>query len=227
MKLLIVEDHPSLRDLLARHLRRSGFVVDAAEDGKAALAMLELSQYDAMLLDLGLPDMDGLQLLSLRSRSRNPHLPCLILTARDALHSRIAGLDAGADDYLLKPFEMGELEARLRAVLRRAGPRPDTRLYIGNLSFCEQHRDVQVDARPLVLPKRELALLEELLRSAPRVVVKDHLEERLYALDQAVTPNAIEAAVSRLRRKLAKAGADASIETLRGLGYRLTQRQAI
>ncbi|MFP3366853.1 DNA-binding response regulator, partial [Pseudoalteromonas sp. SIMBA_148] len=87
----------------------------------------------------------------------------LILTARDALDSRIAGLDAGADDYLLKPFEMAELEARLRAILRRAGPRPDSRLHIGNLSFCEQHRDVQVDARPLVLPKRELALLEELL----------------------------------------------------------------
>lgn len=226
MKLLIVEDHPSLGELLGKHLRRSGFVVDLAQNGQAALAMLDLSQYDAMLLDLGLPDMDGLQLLTQRSRSRNPQLPCLILTARDAVQSRIAGLDAGADDYLLKPFDMAELEARLRAVLRRCGPRQSNRLQMGNLSFCEQHRDVEVDARPLLLPKRELALLEELLRSAPRVVVKDHLEERLYALNEAVTPNAIEAAVSRLRRKLATAGADASIETLRGLGYRLTQASA-
>lgn len=226
MKLLVVEDHPSLRDLLLKHLQRSGFVVDVAEHGKQALAMLALSRYDAMLLDLGLPDMDGLALLSARSSTRNADLPCIILTACDALEQRIAGLDAGADDYLLKPFEMAELEARLRAVLRRPGQRAERRLQLGNLSFCQESRDAHVGQRPLLLSKREMALLEELLRSAPRVVIKDQLEERVYALSEAVTPNAIEALVSRLRRKLAEAGADSGIETLRGLGYRLAPSSA-
>lgn len=221
MKLLVVEDHPALRGLLHKHLQRAGFVVDTAEHGRQAQAMLGLSRYDAMILDLGLPDMHGLSLLAARSATRNNDLPCIILTACDALESRVAGLDAGADDYLLKPFEMPELEARLRAVLRRPGMRSERRLRLGNLSLCPDTRDVQVAQRPLLLSKREVALLGELLRSAPRVVIKDHLEERLYSLDAAVTPNAIEALVSRLRRKLQAAGADSSIETLRGLGYRL------
>lgn len=222
MKLLVVEDHPALRELLTTHLQRSGFVVDSAEHGQQALAMLGLCRYDAMLLDLGLPDMDGLALLAARNNTRNNDLPCIILTACDALEQRIAGLDAGADDYLLKPFDMPELEARLRAVLRRPGPRGDKRLQLGNLSLCLTNRDVLVNRHSVLLPKREMALLEELLRNSPRVVVKDHLEERLYSLNEAVTPNAIEALVSRLRRRLQAAGADSSIETLRGLGYRLT-----
>lgn len=221
MKLLVVEDHPTLRDLLFRHLQRVGFIVDVAENGRQALAMLELSRYDAMMLDLGLPDMDGLSLLSARAATRNGDLPCIILTACDALEQRVAGLDAGADDYVLKPFDMAELEARLRAVLRRPGPRNGRQLQLGNLSFCQESRDIRIAAQPLLLSKREMALLEELLRNAPRVVIKDHLEERLYSLCEAVTPNAIEALVSRLRRKLLDAGADSSIETLRGLGYRL------
>lgn len=221
MKLLVVEDHPALRNLLLRHLQRVGFVVDVAENGRQALAMLALSRYDAMILDLGLPDMNGLAVLGSRASTRNVDLPCIILTACDALEQRVAGLDAGADDYLLKPFEMVELVARLRAVLRRPGPRGGRQLQLGNLSFCQEARDVRVARLPLLLSKREMALLEELLRSAPRVVIKDHLEERLYSLSEAVTPNAIEALVSRLRRKLFDAGADSGIETLRGLGYRL------
>lgn len=221
MKLLVVEDHPALRELLSRHMTRSGFTVDAAEHGRQALAMLELSRYDAMILDLGLPDMDGLDLLAARRSTLNADLPCIILTACDTLDSRVAGLDAGADDYMLKPFDMPELEARLRAILRRAGPRSEAHINLGNLSFCQTDRALLVDQRPLLLPKRELALLEELLRNAPRVVIKDRLEERLYSMHEAVTLNAIEALVSRLRRKLNAAGADSSIETLRGLGYRL------
>ena len=225
MKLLVVEDHPALRELLSAHLQRSGFAVDSAEHGQQALAMLGLCRYDAMLLDLGLPDMDGLAVLAARNSTRNNDLRCIILTACDALEQRVAGLDAGADDYLLKPFEMPELEARLRAVLRRPGPRGDNRLQLGNLSLCLTNRDVLVNRQSVLLPKRELALLEELLRNTPRVVVKDQLEERLYSLNEAVTPNAIEALVSRLRRRLQAAGADSSIETLRGLGYRLTPPQ--
>lgn len=224
MKLLVVEDHPALRELLLRHLQRSGFVVDVAEQGREAVAMLALSRYDAMLLDLGLPDMNGLAVLAARSSTRNADLPCIILTACDALEQRIAGLDAGADDYLLKPFELAELEARVRAVLRRPGPRADRRLQLGNLSFCQESRDAHVGSQSLLLSKRELALFEELLRCAPRVVIKDQLEERLYTLSEAVTPNAIEALVSRLRRKLVDAGADSGIETIRGLGYRLAPR---
>ncbi len=221
MKLLVVEDHSVLRGLLVKHLERAGCVVDAAEHGREAQAMLGLSRYDAMILDLGLPDMDGLSLLAARASTLNSDLPCIILTACDALESRVAGLDAGADDYLLKPFEMAELEARLRAVLRRPGTRSARNLQLGNLSLCLDTRCVQVAQHPLILSKREVALLGELLRNAPRVVIKDHLEERLYSLDTAVTPNAIEALISRLRRKLMSAGADSSIETLRGLGYRL------
>src|SRR5690606_4026486 len=183
MKLLVVEDHPALRGLLHKHLQRAGFVVDTAEHGRQAQAMLGLSRYDAMILDLGLPDMHGLSLLAARSATRNNDLPCIILTACDALESRVAGLDAGADDYLLKPFEMPELEARLRAVLRRPGMRSERRLRLGNLSLCPDTRDVQVAQRPLLLSKREVGLLGELLRSAPRVVIKDYLEERLYSLD--------------------------------------------
>lgn len=221
MKLLVVEDHPGLGELLVRHLQRRGFIVDLAQQGKEALAMLNLSRYDAMLLDLGLPDMDGLSVLAARVTTRNADLPCIILTADDGLSQRVAGLDAGADDYVLKPFEMAELEARLRAVLRRPGVRSERCLELGNVRLAQDRRDVQVNDVPLLISKREMALLEELMRSAPRVVIKDQLEERLYAISEAVTPNAIEALVSRLRRKLSDAGADSSIETLRGLGYRL------
>ncbi|MNJ37475.1 Transcriptional regulatory protein QseB [compost metagenome] len=225
MKVLVVEDHEALRGLLVDHLVQAGFAVDAAASGREALAWLELGSYDAMLLDLGLPDMDGMVLLDKRRGTANADLPCIVLTARDALHSRVAGLNAGADDYILKPFDMQELEARLRAVLRRPGSRVDTVMRCGNLVLQPQTRHMSVDgnAEVVLLARREAMLLEEMLRIVPGIVIKERLEERLYAFNEPVTPNAIEALVSRLRRKLACAGADSRIDTVRGLGYRLQQ----
>lgn len=228
MKVLVVEDHRALRGLLVDHLVQAGFAVDAAEHGKAAQALLEIGSYDAMILDLGLPDIDGMSLLEKRRGTPNADLPCIILTARDALQSRIAGLNAGADDYMLKPFDMLELEARLRAVLRRPGSRVETLLRCGNLALEPQtrHLSVESSSEVMVLARREAMLLEELLRIAPRIVIKERLEERLYAFNEPVTLNAIEALVSRLRRKLSGVGANSRIDTVRGLGYRLLSIEA-
>lgn len=220
MKLLVVEDHPSLRSLLVDHLRLRGFAVDAVETGQEALAAQRVTRYDAMILDLGLPDMDGQRVLAQRRSSRDGPVPCIVLTARDAVESRIASLDAGADDYLLKPFDVRELEARVRAVLRRAS-RPFVSLVCGNLVFEPQSRHASVNGQVLDLSRRETMLLEEMLRASPRIVVKEYLEEHLYANSESVTLNAIEALVSRLRRKLSIGGAQASIQTVRGIGYRL------
>lgn len=220
MKLLVVEDHPSLRSLLVDHLRLRGFAVDAVETGQEALAAQRVTRYDAMILDLGLPDMDGQRVLAQRRSSRDGPVPCIVLTARDAVESRIASLDAGADDYLLKPFDVRELEARVRAVLRRAS-RPFVSLVCGNLVFEPQSRHASIAGRVLDLSRRETMLLEEMLRASPRIVVKEYLEEHLYANSESVTLNAIEALVSRLRRKLSIGGAQVSIQTVRGIGYRL------
>ena len=203
------------------HLTRRGFAVDAVGRGEDALAALAAVAYDALVLDLGLPDLDGTEVLAaLRERGAGG-LPVLVLTARDALDDRVRGLDAGADDYLVKPFALAELEARLRAVLRRPGGRGGSVHACGRLGFDAAARAAAVDGSPLDLPRREAALLEELLRAAGRVVVKDLLEERLYGADEPVTPNALEATASRLRRRLAEAGAGVRVETKRGIGYRL------
>jgi len=220
MKLLIVDDHGPLRGLLAEHMERSGFVVDQAGSGRQALDAMAVARYDAMVLDMGLPDMDGIEVLTARNAGRNGPVPCIVLTARDALESKIAGLNAGADDYVLKPVDVAELEARIRAVLRRSS-HGFIALAQGNLSYEPQSRHATIGGVALQLPRREAMLLEELLRSAPRLVIKDVLEERLYAHSEGVTLNAIEALVSRLRRKLEAAGASVRIETVRGLGYRL------
>ncbi|WP_027134967.1 response regulator [Geminicoccus roseus] len=221
MRILLVEDHPALREVMAEHLATRGFVVDAFGRGEDALAAVAVAEYDAAVLDLGLPDMDGMDLLAEIRRRTGHALPALLATARDALPDRIRGLDAGADDYLVKPFDLLELEARLRAVLRRPGSRSHEVLGCGRLELDTSHREARAGGQPLDLQRRELALLEQLLRANGRVVVRDVLEERIYGLDDAVTPNALEALVSRLRRKLDLAGAGARIETRRGIGYRL------
>jgi DNA-binding response OmpR family regulator len=226
MRILLVEDHPALREVIADHLTARGFVVDAFASGRDALAAVAVVDYDAAVLDLGLPDMDGLDLLTeIRNRTHRG-LPTLLATARDALPDRIRGLDAGADDYLVKPFDLLELEARLRAVLRRPGGRRDDVASCGRLLFDMNRRQASVGGVPLDLHRRELALLEQLLRASGRLVVREALEERIYALDEAVTPNALEALVSRLRRKLEASSAGARIETRRGIGYRLVADEA-
>jgi DNA-binding response OmpR family regulator len=220
VKLLLVEDNRSLIDMIAAHLRERGFTVDAVRNGADALSAIAASPYDALILDLGLPDMDGMDVL--RSIRAHAMLPALILTARDGVAQRVAGLDAGADDYILKPFDLAELEARLRAVLRRPGSREAPRHTFGDVGFDTASRTGFVADRPLDLTRREAALFEELVRNGPGVVVRDSLADRLYGIDDDVSANALEATVSRVRRKLAACGAAVRIETLRGIGYRLS-----
>jgi two-component system response regulator QseB len=221
MRILLLEDHHELRQMISGYLSQRGYAVDGLERGHEALAAIKTTRYDALVLDLGLPDIDGIEVLSQIRRGTERGLPALILTARDGVEHRVLGLNAGADDYLTKPFDLAELEARLRAVLRRPGSRADTHLSLGNLHLDSSTRAVRVADVPLDLSRRETDCLEELLRAAGRVVVKDVLEDRLYSLDEPVTPNAVEAVISRLRRKLAQARAEACIATRRGIGYRL------
>lgn len=220
MKLLVVEDHQDLRALLQGHLERIGFAVDTAATGQQALDAIAVGDFDALILDLGLPDMDGMQVLAGCER-RRPRIPCIILTARDALQSRLAGLNSGADDYVLKPFEISELEARVRAVLRRAQGHGEPCLGLGNVLFETASRHATVDGARMDLLRREAMLLEEMLRVWPRIVVKERMEEHLYASRESVTLNAVEALISRLRRKLRDAGANVLIDTVRGVGYRM------
>ena len=223
MKILLVEDHGPMRTMIADHLVEQGFAIEATARANDALAAVEGIEYDAIILDLGLPDLDGMEFLRrLRGGSRTD-TPVLILTARDSLEDRVNGLNAGADDYVVKPFNLKELEARLRAVLRRPGPRRGRVYAYGTVTFDTVLREARVNETPLDLTRREAALLEELLRSPGHVIPKDSLEDRLYALDDAGSPNALEAAVSRLRKKLLAANAELRIETKRGIGYRLVQ----
>ena len=221
MRILLLEDHDALRRMVADHLAQRGFAVDALAYGREAIKAANATGYDAMILDLGLPDMDGMEVLARIRECTKGHLAALILTARDSVAHRVLGLNAGADDYLVKPFDLIELEARLRALLRRPGLRADTMLTFGRLSLNANTRVVEVAGAPLELARREIDCLEALLRTPGRVAVKDVLEEHLYSHDEPVTPNAVEAVISRLRKKLAQVDADVRIETRRGIGYRL------
>jgi DNA-binding response OmpR family regulator len=186
------------------------------------LAAAESISYDAMILDLGLPDRDGLEVVR-ALRVEGKRIPILILTARDGIDDRVEGLDRGADDYLLKPFAMKELAARLRALLRRPGGPLGATIDIGNVSLDTTTRQVKVNGRVISISRRELDALELLMRRADQVVPKRLFEESIYGLSEEVAPNAIEALVSRLRRRLEMIEARVSIHTLRGIGYLLTE----
>lgn len=221
VKVLLIEDHNAMREMIAAHLRERGFAVDPVDCGEEALAAAATASYDAVILDLGLPDMDGMEVLRQLRGGRTPDLPALILTARDSIEARVGGLNAGADDYILKPFDLTELDARLRAVLRRPGTRREPVYVFGDLRFDTASRAGFAGATNLDLTRREASLLEELIRATGRIVVKDALEDRLYGFDEEVSTNALEATVSRLRRKLAAAHCTIQIEATRGIGYRL------
>jgi DNA-binding response OmpR family regulator len=219
MRLLLVEDDVELADGLVSSLAQSGYTTDSFPDGHAALAAASLTEYALVILDLGLPGLDGLQVLR-RMQLRRLTCPVLILTARDEADQRIAGLDAGADDYLGKPFVVAELEARIRALLRRGEATP-TLLQFGSVTFDPVTRSAAAAGIHLDLTARELSVLELLLRRAGRTVSKRQLFESLYGWDDEASLAAIEVFVSRLRRKLTTANAKVGIRVMRGLGYRL------
>jgi len=219
-RLLLIEDDPSLARGIAALLRNAGHNLDHAEDGETGLEMAELEPFALIILDLGLPDISGFEVLRQLRRSGN-RTPVLILTARDAIDDRVAGLDEGADDYLLKPFEHSELEARIRALLRRSSGEATPLIEIGALTIDPARGTVAVNGRPIDLRRRERAVLERLAARVGKVISKDRLNSEVFGFDEPVAPNAIEVYVGRLRRKLGPDGP--SIRTIRGLGYILEQ----
>jgi two-component system OmpR family response regulator len=218
MRILIVEDDPVLADGLTRSLRAADYAVDCAVDGSKADNVLAAQNYDLVILDLGLPKLDGFEVLR-RMRRRSSRIPVLALTARDTLEDRVKGLDLGADDYLTKPFDLPELEARVRALIRRGQAGGSSLVTHGALVLDTAGRRATLNGEPLELSARELGVLEVLMLRSGRVVNKEQLAEQLYGWDEEVGANAIEVYVHRLRRKLDPAGV--VIRTIRGLGYLL------
>ena len=216
MRLLIVEDNQKLASWLAKLLRAERYVVDCVRDGPDGAHALETQPYDVAIVDLGLPGLDGIELIR-KVRDRGIGVPILILTANDSLERRITGLNVGADDYLAKPFEISELEARLRALTRRTASSKRSEIDFGPLRFDQNTRLFSLSGNDLHLSPREHGLLETLLRNAGATVSKTALLESLYGFDDDVDPSAIELYVHRLRKKLD--GSAVSIATLRGLGY--------
>lgn len=223
MRILIVEDEHELSQLIQDGLQHEGMQSDAFDRFDMAEHALQTGHYDVLLLDLGLPDGRGEELL-LRHRRRGDMTPVLIVTAEDAVQSRIDCLNTGADDYLVKPFDMGELVARVRALLRRPGGALGTTLVAGNLALDSVGRQATVGTAALALARRELAVLEHLMRRKGRVVPKEILEDRLYDAEQIPNSNPIPVHVHNLRRKLSDTGATVEIHTIRGIGYILMER---
>ena len=220
MRLLYVEDNERLAQNTCASLQKNSFVVDTVYTGEDAVHAAKSYTYDAIILDLGLPDMDGLEVLG-EIKRHNGETPVIICTARDALDDRIRGLNSGSDDYLVKPFDVAELVARIKAVLRRPGGALGLTLTAGNVSFQTLDRSVTIAGTPARFSRRELDLLELFMRRKGRILSKDAVENALYSFDEPPTPNAIEVATHRLRKKLVDLGAHVSIHTLRGIGYLL------
>lgn len=220
MRILLVEDNERLAELVGQGLKAGGFAVDTFQTLADADAVLDSMVYQAAVLDLGLPDGDGLELVK-HIRQRGDGLPILILTARDGVEDRVKGLNAGADDYVLKPFAMEELLARIRALMRRPGQALSARLICGSLTLDTNSREVLVNGKFMPMPPRETDMLEQLLRRVGRVVRKRALEEGLYSFDDDISSNTVEVVMSRLRKRLTQSGADVIIHTLRGVGYML------
>ena len=224
MRILIAEDDSILADGLSRSLRHGGYAVDVVGDGSAADLALASQTFDLLILDLGLPQLAGLEVLR-RLRARKSLLPVLILTAADSVEQRVQGLDLGADDYMAKPFALSELEARARALTRRGAGGGSTLVRHGRLVFDQTGRVASVEDQPLDLSAREVSLLEILLARTGRMVSKTQLVDHLCEWGEEVTTNAIEVYVHRLRKKLEPSGV--KIVTVRGLGYCLEREQSV
>ncbi|WP_341328354.1 response regulator [Methylotuvimicrobium sp. KM2] len=218
MNILLIEDDSVLTDGLIHTLKKTGYVVTATKSGRYAEQLIEAQDFDLIVLDLGLPDMDGLELLR-KFRSSKISLPILILTARESMNDRIEGIRQGADDYMTKPFELMELEARIHALIRRCYGGFSHTIEVGRLSLDTQNNQVSADGQLLVLSAREAAVLEILLLQAGKVVCKDRIAQRLSADGDALADNAIEVYVHRVRKRIEPY--DAVIRTVRGLGYLL------
>jgi two-component system OmpR family response regulator/two-component system response regulator QseB len=214
MRVLVIEDDALLGDAIQAGLKQAGYAVDWMKDGISADLALGTEPYAAAVLDLGLPRMSGLEVLR-RLRSRNVPIPVLILTAMDSVEDRIKGLDAGADDYLVKPFDMGELTARLRALIRRASGKPAPALQIAGVELEPAAHRVIYENQTIELPAKEFAVLHALMLNAGRVLSRAQIEEQLYAWGEEVESNAVEVYIHHLRRKLFPE----LIETIRGVGY--------
>lgn len=218
MNLLLVEDDATLADGLSHALALAGFRVAAAATAAAAEALLAPQRFDLVILDLGLPDRDGIHVLE-RLRSRRDSTPVLVLTARDAIEDRVRGLQRGADDYMVKPFDLRELEARIRALIRRHRGTFGARLKAGRLTLDASAQHALIDGKPVVLSAREYGVLEALMLQAGRVVSKERIAQRLSVSGEELADNAIEVYVHRLRKRLETG--DVRIRTVRGLGYLL------
>jgi len=225
MRVLLVEDELKLAAFVCEALRRANFCPDHAAMLADARHLLKSVNYEALVLDLALPDGEGLALIR-EVRRHGSNLPVLALTARDSVEDRVAGLNAGADDYLTKPFATAELLARIRALLRRPGAILSDQLVVGNVTLDSRTRTAEVAGKPLPMTRRELSTLEVLMRRAGRVVAKDVLLDQLYELDEEPSSNAVPVHVHHVRRSLEEAGADAKIVTFRGIGYLLAEPKA-
>jgi len=216
LRILIAEDDEVLSDGLCHSMRQSGHAVDCVGNGKDAMHVLQGEQYDLLILDLGLPKLDGFSVLR-QLRAHNRNVPVIILTARDGVEDRIKGLDLGADDYMTKPFSLPELEARVRALLRRGQCGANPLVTYGALAYDSVGHSITLNGERLELTSREIGVLEILLTRAGRVVSKDQLIEHLYSYAEEVSNNAIEVYIHRVRKKIESAGV--TIRTIRGLGY--------
>ncbi len=219
MRILLLEDHATLADAMSSHLRAQGFIVDACATLRRAEAAIAGGEFGVALIDLALPDGNGLDLV-IRLRRRSSPLPILILTARDQISERIRGLQAGADDYLVKPFDLDELVARIHAVARRCGSQPSMLKEFADFRIDRTRRCVLVDERTVLLTAKEWALLEKLSSRPGTLFSKEQLDRAIYGFDDDAASNTLEVFISRLRKKIGKD----TIETVRGLGYRLNQK---
>jgi two-component system, OmpR family, response regulator len=218
MRILVAEDDQVLADGLARSLRQAGYAVDRVASGGEADTALTTQNYDLLILDLGLPVMSGLDVLK-RLRSRQSSLPVLILTAADSVEQRVRGLDLGADDFMAKPFALNELEARVRALVRRSAGNSSSNIQVGELVYDQVGRVALIGGITVELSARETGVLEVLLQRSGRLVSKDQIVEKLCEWDEEISNNAVEVYVHRLRKKLEHGGV--KIGTVRGLGYTL------
>jgi DNA-binding response OmpR family regulator len=224
MRLAVVEDNAELARLLRQGLKAEGYETDVMATAAEARAGVTATRYAALILDLGLPDGDGLSILR-EIRQRHDPLPVLVLTARGGLHDRVSGLRNGADDYLVKPFALEELVARLEALLRRPGALLGRSLQVGNLVFDTETRQAFIDEKPQTLTAREVTVLELLMRRKGRVVSKKLVEDQIFGSSGEVASNAVEVYVHRLRKQLSEHGAKARIHTVRGVGYIIAEEK--